>query len=149
MVTQWPPGVTDYEITQETEAGRLWLEYAEIWRKSHQKRGDFRLATRFYRKNRRIMNKGFKVSWKERYDRATEASAQQHAMNLRLKSPRTFLSEFQNVGKSLVNEGDGHPAKQNLWVALIHDIPPYQTVSSRSISPGVRGTTPARTTASR
>ena len=36
---------------------------------------------------------------------------------------------------SLVNEGDNQPAKQNLWVALIHDIPPYQKVSSRSISP--------------
>lgn len=36
---------------------------------------------------------------------------------------------------SLVNEGDGQPTKQNLWVALIHDIPPYQKVLSRSISP--------------
>lgn len=36
---------------------------------------------------------------------------------------------------SLVNEGDNPPAKQNLWVALIRDIPPYQEVLSRSISP--------------
>lgn len=36
---------------------------------------------------------------------------------------------------SLVNEGDRLPAKQNLWVALIHDISPYQKVISSSISP--------------
>jgi len=37
---------------------------------------------------------------------------------------------------SLVNIGEHKPAKQNLWVALIHDIPPYQEVTSRKISPG-------------
>ena len=36
---------------------------------------------------------------------------------------------------SLVNEGDNQPAKQNLWVALIRDISPYQNVLSRNISP--------------
>lgn len=36
---------------------------------------------------------------------------------------------------SLVNEGDEAPGKQNLWVALIRDIPPYQRVLSRRISP--------------
>jgi len=36
---------------------------------------------------------------------------------------------------SLVNTGDYKPAKQNLWVALIHDIHPYQEVTSREISP--------------
>jgi transglutaminase-like putative cysteine protease len=37
---------------------------------------------------------------------------------------------------SLVNTGDRKPEKQNLWVALIHDVYPYQEVLSRSISPG-------------
>ena len=36
---------------------------------------------------------------------------------------------------SLVNEGDGKPDKQNLWVALIRDVPPYQHVLSKEISP--------------
>ena len=36
---------------------------------------------------------------------------------------------------SLINEGDRSPDKQNLWVALIHDVPPYQKVLSRQISP--------------
>jgi transglutaminase-like putative cysteine protease len=36
---------------------------------------------------------------------------------------------------SLDNTGDRAPAKQNLWVALIRDLPPYQEVHSRKISP--------------
>lgn len=36
---------------------------------------------------------------------------------------------------SLVNTGDHKPAKQNLWVALIRDMLPYQRVVSRTISP--------------
>ena len=36
---------------------------------------------------------------------------------------------------SLLNKGDRKPAKQNLWVALIHDIHPYQNVISRKITP--------------
>jgi len=36
---------------------------------------------------------------------------------------------------SLVNQGTGQPDKQNIWIALIRDFPPYQTVSSREISP--------------
>ena len=37
---------------------------------------------------------------------------------------------------SLVNKGESRPAKQNLWLALIRDLPPYQTMRSRTISPG-------------
>jgi hypothetical protein len=36
---------------------------------------------------------------------------------------------------TLVNEGPGQPEKQNLWVALIKDFPPYQRVQSREIGP--------------
>jgi transglutaminase-like putative cysteine protease len=35
----------------------------------------------------------------------------------------------------LVNEGSGQPEKQNIWVALIRDLPPYQEVQSMEISP--------------
>jgi transglutaminase-like putative cysteine protease len=37
---------------------------------------------------------------------------------------------------SLANEGPGQPDKQNLWVALIRDVAPYQVVTSRAITPG-------------
>jgi transglutaminase-like putative cysteine protease len=36
---------------------------------------------------------------------------------------------------TLVNEGAGQPSKQNVWMALIRDLPPYQTVRSMEISP--------------
>jgi transglutaminase-like putative cysteine protease len=36
---------------------------------------------------------------------------------------------------ALVNEGPGQPEKQNIWVALIRDFPPYQEVLSTEISP--------------
>lgn len=36
---------------------------------------------------------------------------------------------------TLINEGDAQPDKQNLWVALIQDLSPYQTVLSRTIFP--------------
>jgi transglutaminase-like putative cysteine protease len=35
----------------------------------------------------------------------------------------------------LTNEGTGQPEKQNIWIALIRDFPPYQNVSSMKISP--------------
>jgi transglutaminase-like putative cysteine protease len=36
---------------------------------------------------------------------------------------------------TLFNEGTGQPEKQNIWVALIRDFPPYQEVRSMEISP--------------
>lgn len=36
---------------------------------------------------------------------------------------------------SLINEGERSPDKQNLWVALIRDVSPYQKVISRHVSP--------------
>ncbi|MFZ2098508.1 MAG: transglutaminase domain-containing protein [Anaerolineales bacterium] len=36
---------------------------------------------------------------------------------------------------TLVNEGAGQPEKQNIWIALIRDFPPYQDVLSMQISP--------------
>ncbi len=36
---------------------------------------------------------------------------------------------------ALINDGPGQPEKQNIWVALIRDFPPYQVVPSMEISP--------------
>ncbi len=36
---------------------------------------------------------------------------------------------------TLVNEGSGQPSKQNVWMALIQDLPPYQTVRALEITP--------------
>jgi len=56
-------------------------------------------------------------------------------------SPPSFLRvlghhEYQvHQRLTLVNEGPGQPAKQNLWVALIQSVLPYQEVLSTEITP--------------
>jgi hypothetical protein len=100
MVQSWPPGITDTEMTLETEEGRLWNKYGEIRREALIQDGNFKKATAFYKKNRKKMDKDFKCSWETRYDDRNELSAQQHAMNLRFKNPATFAAEYQAVGKT-------------------------------------------------
>jgi len=43
---------------------------------------------------------------------------------------------FVHQRLKLVNHGPGAPSKQNLWVALIQDVYPYQEVIDREINPG-------------
>ena len=50
----------------------------------------------------------------------------------------TILGQRQYVVHqqvALVNAGPGQPDKQNIWIALIRDFPPYQAVRSMEISP--------------
>jgi hypothetical protein len=71
---------------------RLWEDYRHI----RETRGPA-AATEFYRENQIEMDKGAIVAWPERYDRRSELSAIQHAMNLKLKvGPDAFASEYQN-----------------------------------------------------
>lgn len=51
---------------------------------------------------------------------------------MKVVSPQQYMIH-QHL--SLINEGDRSPEKQNLWVALIRDLSPYQKVLSRQISP--------------
>ncbi len=109
MVIQWPPGITDFEIGLETPAGKCWNNYAGLRRKSLLQYQDIRLATEYYAANRDIMDDGYIVSWKERFNtkgKNVELSAQQNAMELRLISPKTFVSEYQNIGRKLLDEGE-------------------------------------------
>jgi transglutaminase-like putative cysteine protease len=51
---------------------------------------------------------------------------------------RTILDQREYVihqQLTLVNDGPGKPEKQNIWVALIRNLPPYQEVMSMGISP--------------
>jgi uncharacterized protein YbaA (DUF1428 family) len=102
MVIKWPAGISDTEITEDTEAGQLWNEYARLRLTGLQQDGDHAEATKFYQQHRAAMDDGFICSWSERYNknpalgRNVEISAQQHAMNLRLDNPSTFASEYQN-----------------------------------------------------
>lgn len=71
---------------------KLWNEYHQI-RQGH----GHAVATGFYRRNQLAMDEGAQVAWAERYDHKTEASAIQHAMNLKVKvGPEAFASEYQN-----------------------------------------------------
>lgn len=62
---------------------------------------------------------------------ATLASSQE------LQSPQISETIEYEVRErlSVVNKGPGQPSKQNLWVALIQDFPPYQTVHASEITP--------------
>ena len=89
LVSAWPDGITDTQITLETSAGKRWNEYLEIRRDSYR---DFDLHTRdcehcrdnmvdpcstgkaiqfaptqYYLDHRGVMDDGFEVTWDERY----------------------------------------------------------------------------------
>lgn len=105
MILEYPEGIDDYSISPATESGRLWLEYVDLRKKSHQVYHDNRLAKEFYRKNQKAMDEGFKVSWEHRYSPKTECSAIQAAMEKRIKNPETFAAEYQQIGVNL-NEAE-------------------------------------------
>jgi len=73
----------------------LWDEYAEIRAECLREGGDIAKATEFYSEHREEMDKGAVVSWPARYEK-DELSAIQNAMNLYLRDPVAFASEYQN-----------------------------------------------------
>lgn len=101
LVISWPPGITDTEITKDTPSAVAWNEYRDIRHRSLRIYGDNRLATEFYQANREVMDLNFVVSWEQRIVKKVAVSAQQNAMELRFKSPETFCSEYQNIGRSV------------------------------------------------
>ena len=103
LVTSWPEGITNHEITRDTPAGLHWNKYAEKLRKPG--REGLAAATAYYQKHRKLMDAGFTVAWPDRFDEGC-ISAQQSAMNKRLDDPQGFLCEFQQVGRSLANTGE-------------------------------------------
>jgi len=74
----------------------LWKEYAEIQAQSFRDGRNGVDATEFYKLHRAEMDAGAEVSWNERYNPKTELSAIQAAMNLWIKDPKAFASEYQN-----------------------------------------------------
>jgi len=68
----------------------LWDEYATLRRVSEKQ------ATAFYKKNRAAMDKGAVCTWDDCFDRRSEISAIQAAMNLHIDDPVSFSSEQQN-----------------------------------------------------
>jgi phage terminase large subunit GpA-like protein len=86
---------------------RLWSRYTEIRAESLRAHGDLREATAFYQANQAEMDEGAEIAWPERFNH-DEASAIQHAMNLKLQDEAAFFAEYQNeplADKSLDDEG--------------------------------------------
>lgn len=73
----------------------LWDQYAEIRAESLRVHGNINDATAFYKKHQTEMDVGAVVSWADRFNH-DEASAIQHAMNLKLTDEEAFWSEYQN-----------------------------------------------------
>ena len=73
----------------------LWAKYAEVRAESLRIHGDLREATRLYEANREAFDEGAEVAWPERFNH-DEASAVQHAMNLKLQDEAAFFAEYQN-----------------------------------------------------
>ena len=73
----------------------LWNQYETILKKSLSIHGDIRDATAFYRANQAALDEGASVAWPERFN-DDEASAVQHALNLKIFNEASFAAEYQN-----------------------------------------------------
>jgi hypothetical protein len=74
----------------------LWSRYAELRAEGLRADAGIASATAFYREHRATMDEGSLVAWAERFNH-DEASAIQHAMNLRLQGEQAFWAEYQNA----------------------------------------------------
>jgi hypothetical protein len=77
------------------ENEKLWERYAEVRADSLRAHGDLSEATAFYVAHREEMDEGAEVAWEARFNH-DEASALQHAMNLKLQDEAAFWAEYQN-----------------------------------------------------
>lgn len=73
----------------------LWKRYAELRAESMREGQGGEAATEFYRNNQEAMDDGCIIAWPERFNH-DEASAIQHAMNLKLQDEAAFFAEYQN-----------------------------------------------------
>lgn len=97
---------------------KRWEEYAAI--RAEELRADrgIKAATEFYRQHQEEMDEGAVIAWPERFN-YDEASAIQHAMNLKLQDEAAFFAEYQNeplpedVGDGEVLTPDDVAAKTN------------------------------------
>ncbi len=74
---------------------KLWTKYAEVRAEGLRAERGLADATEFYRQHREAMDEGAAVAWAERFNH-DEASAVQHAMNLKLQDEAAFFAEYQN-----------------------------------------------------
>ncbi len=73
----------------------LWAKYAEIRADGLRHDAGITAATAFYRRHQAEMDEGAAIAWPARFNH-DEASAIQHAMNLKLQDEAAFWAEYQN-----------------------------------------------------
>ncbi|MCC6909432.1 MAG: phage terminase large subunit family protein [Phycisphaerales bacterium] len=73
----------------------LWAKYAEIRADGLRHDAGISAATAFYRQHQAEMDEGATIAWPARFNH-DEASAIQHAMNLKLQDEAAFWAEYQN-----------------------------------------------------
>lgn len=74
-----------------------WDEYAEVLKTAQRDDGNIEAASAYYKANRKVLDRGFVITWPERYGRDKgEVSAIQHAMNARIRDEAAFFAEYQN-----------------------------------------------------
>ncbi len=83
---------------------KLWDEYRQLREDSFRRGGKGEEATEFYKQNKVAMDAGAVVSWKDRYDKKSELSAVQNAMNLKIRDEAAFWAEYQNEPQSKASE---------------------------------------------
>lgn len=91
---QWQ-GERTKMIYQFPSNDKLWQQYAELRAEGLRNGRGLADATAFYRQNQPDMDGGAVVAWPERFH-PDEASAVQHAMNLKLQNEAAFMAEYQN-----------------------------------------------------
>jgi len=74
----------------------MWSRYAELRASGLRADAGIVAATAFYRENQMAMDHGALIAWPERFNH-DEASAIQHAMNLRYQGETAFWAEYQNA----------------------------------------------------
>lgn len=84
---------------------RLWAEYEQIRAEDLKTERGLKRATAFYRKHREAMDAGARVAWPARHN-PDEASALQHAMNLKFRDEAAFFAEYQNEPLDMVADED-------------------------------------------
>ncbi len=82
---------------------RLWSEYEQIRSAELKAEHGLAKATEFYREHQAQMDEGAAVAWLARYN-PDEATAIQHAMNLKFQDEAAFFAEYQNEPMDTVNE---------------------------------------------
>jgi hypothetical protein len=94
---RWPAGCDPHgrpETEPEKETAAHWDEYAHRYRADCAAGGDGSPATKYYRANRAVMDRGARPSWRHRKPGC--ASAVEFGMRMFFRDRRSMLAELQN-----------------------------------------------------